>query len=304
MREQGLVLENAHTSVMVRECLDALALKDGDIVIDATAGLGGHSEAMLASADVTVISLDADPRAVAKSKERLARFGSRSVVLNANFADLADVLSQRNISTVDKVLFDLGWNKTQLVGRGFSFLRDEPLHMGYSEMPRSGFTAAQVVNEWGEEVLADVIFGYGEERYARRIAKAIVEAREEAPIETTSQLVEIISSSVPAAYRRGRLHFATRAFQALRIAVNDELGAIDKGVRAAWEHLECDGRIAVISFHSIEDRRVKHLFAEFQRGEGSLVFKKPVPASREEIATNPSARSAKVRAIEKPCHDA
>lgn len=304
-REQGRGFENAgHTSVMVRECVEALALKKGDVVLDATAGLGGHSEALLSSADVTVISLDADSRAVAASKARLSKFGERSVVLNANFADLTQTLAARGITTIDKALFDLGWNRTQLVGRGFSFLRNEPLHMGYSDTPRSGFTAAQVVNEWGEEVLADVFFGYGEERYARRIAKKIVEARKEKAIQTTGQLVEIISSAVPAPYRKGRLHFATRTFQALRIAVNDELGAIDSGVRAAWELLTCDGAIAVISFHSIEDRRVKHLFAEFAKGDGRLVYKKPLTPSSEEISQNPSARSAKVRAITKPCLDA
>lgn len=303
-RESGFV-QGGHTSVMVREALEALSLRDGEVVVDATAGLGGHSEAMLSCANVRVVSLDADARAVEASRARLARFAERSTVLHTNFADMSTALERAGVTRVDKILFDLGWNKTQLQsGRGFSFLSDEPLHMGYSEQPRSGFTAAEILAQWDEETIANAIFGYGEERYARRIARAVVEARDVAPLETTMQLVDIIARAVPATYRRGRLHFATRTFQALRIAVNDELSVIETALTDAWNLLQCDGRIAVITFHSIEDRLVKRFFAAHNTRDGVLLYKKPLVPSKEEISINPSARSAKLRAIEKPCNDA
>jgi 16S rRNA (cytosine1402-N4)-methyltransferase len=173
--------------------------------------------------------------------------------------------------------------------------------MSYGQEPASGFTAAQMVNEWSEEVLANIIFGYGEERYARRIAKAIVARRVQKEIASTLELAEIIKDAVPAAYRRGKTHPATKTFQALRIAVNDELKSIELGVGAAWEKLSCDGRIAVISFHSIEDRVVKRLFASYAKADGTLVVKKPLVPSPTEITTNPSSRSAKLRVIEKVC---
>jgi 16S rRNA (cytosine1402-N4)-methyltransferase len=172
--------------------------------------------------------------------------------------------------------------------------------MSYGERPRSGFTAAEILNTWSEKVLADALFGYGEERYARRIAKAIVERREVEPYKTTIELVETIKDAVPAAYRRGRLHPATRSFQALRIAVNDELGAIEQGLTAAWQHLSPGGRVVVITFHSIEDRGVKRMFQAWAKaGQGSLLVKKPLIATQAEIKRNPPSRSAKMRAIEK-----
>jgi 16S rRNA (cytosine1402-N4)-methyltransferase len=275
---------------MLREAVEALAPKKGDIVVDATYGRGGHSAALKAAAKITLLAIDADPAA-------------GKGVVEGNFGDLADILNKEGVERIDKALFDLGWNMTQLsAGRGFSFMHDEPLNMSYGPQPRSGFTAAEALNEWSEQALADAIFGYGEERYARRIAKKIVERRETSPFATTLELVEVVRDAVPAAYRRGRLNPATKTFQALRMAVNDELGAINSGVRAAWEALACEGRIAVITFHSIEDRAVKRLFAEFvKNGEGRLVYKKPLTASAEEIATNPPSRSAKLRAIEKVC---
>jgi 16S rRNA (cytosine1402-N4)-methyltransferase len=185
-------------------------------------------------------------------------------------------------------------------------MHDEPLVMSYGTRPRSGFTAAEILNGWSEKTLADVFFGYGEERYARRIAAAVVARRALKPFETTMELNEVVRDAVPAAYRRGsasrRIHPATKTFQALRIAVNDELGALDSGVRAAWHALACGGRIAVITFHSIEDRAVKRLFAAFvKKGEGKLVYKKPLTPSAEEIKSNHASRSAKLRAIEKLC---
>lgn len=289
-RERTAEHKVEHTSVLLAEAVAALAPRGGEVVVDATYGRGGHSRALKAAAKIKLIALDADPSA-------------GSGVVEANFGDLRTVLERLGVERVDKVLFDLGWNLTQLSsGRGFSFMRDEPLNMSYGRTPRSGFTAAEALNEWSEQVLADVFFGYGEERYARRIAKAVVERRTLQLFETTLELVEVVRDAVPAAYRRGRLHPATKTFQALRIAVNDELGALEQGLLASWEALACGGRIAVISFHSVEDRMVKRAFAaRVKAGEGKLIYKKPVVPSAAERAGNPSARSAKLRAIEKIC---
>jgi len=287
-REQ--TLSQKHVSVMTEEVLTGLALKKGDVVIDATYGQGGHSKAITKKAKVQLLALDADPAVGGE-------------VVEANFADIASVAKSEGVTSADKILFDLGWNRGQLSsGRGFSFLHDEPLSMSYGTKPRSGFTAAEILNTWSEKVLADVFYGYGEERYARRIAKAVVERRADKPFATTLELAEVVRDSVPAAYRRGKTHPATKTFQALRIAVNDELGAVSAGVKGAWSLLSCGGRIAVISFHSIEDRLVKHLFAALvKKGEGKLVYKKPLTPSLHEIKANPSARSAKLRVIEKTC---
>ncbi len=292
--------KRAHQSVLVAEVLSLLAPKDGEVVVDATAGQGGHSEALLKEAKVRLIALDADPTAVEATKARLKHFGDRVEVINTNFSHLDQALAQAGVKTVDAVLFDLGWRQEQLAqGRGFSFQQDEPLIMSYGETPASGFTAAEILNQWSEKTIADVLFGYGEERYARRIAKAVVERREIQPIQTTFELVEIIRDSVPRHYRHGKLHVATRSFQALRVAVNDELGVIEKGVKAAWKHLAPGGRIAVISFHSTEDRIVKRLFLSLSKDDGTLLTKKPIVGTREEISHNPSARSAKLRGIQK-----
>jgi 16S rRNA (cytosine1402-N4)-methyltransferase len=290
-----------HISVMPKESLEFLAIQKNDVVLDATAGMGGHSEMLLEAGAARVIALDADPEAVAAARVRLARFGDRALVIESNFKDAGSALASVGVAAIDKALFDLGWNSTQLhSGRGFTFMADEPLHMSYGATPASGFTASEIVNTWSEQVLADVFFGYGEERYARRIAKKIVEARESKPIATTAELVAVISDAVPAMYRKGRIHPATRSFQALRIAVNDELGSIERGITGAFDMLAPGGRIAVISFHSIEDRAVKRLFSAFAKAErGTLVFKKPLVPTLEEIRANPRARSAKLRVLAK-----
>ncbi len=290
----------SHISVMVDEAVTLLDLKKGEVVVDATLGMGGHSFAMLKKAGVTVVSFDADPEAVAAGRERLKEFGSRSKIINANFADIKVMLAKEGVDTIDKALFDLGWNKEQLAsGRGFSFLRDEPLSMSYGTKPASGFTAAEILNKWEEKVIADVLFGYGEERFARRIAKAVVERRAIKPFETTIELVETIRDAVPAPYRHGKIHFATKSFQALRIAVNDELGVIERGIAGAWEMLAPGGRIVIIAFHSIEDRLIKKTFLALAKKGGKILTKKPLVALRGEITHNASARSAKMRAIEK-----
>lgn len=294
-----------HASVLLNETIDLLDPKEGEVVLDATAGQGGHSFAILSQAPGTsVIALDADPVAVDLAGKRLAKFKSRAAVVESNFEHLGKVLRKLGYESVDKVLFDLGWNSGQLdSGKGFSFLVDEPLNMSYGQKPASGFNAREVLNEWNEKTLADVLFGYGEERYARRIAKAIVARRQFQPIETTLELEEIVRDAVPPAYRHGRIHPATKTFQAIRIAVNDELGVIERGLADAWEHLSCGGRIAVITFHSVEDRVVKQYFQKLLKHGGQLVNKKPIPPTQEEINSNPRARSAKLRVIEKICNE-
>lgn len=283
--------QKKHYSVMTGEVIAALDVHKGEVVVDATYGQGGHSKALKAAAKIKLVSLDADPAA-------------GPGVIEANFGDLKQVADKLGLDAIDKIVFDLGWNKGQLMsGRGFSFMHDEPLNMSYSDEPRSGFTAGQILNTFSEKALADIFFGYGEERYARRIAAAVVARRDIKPIESTFELVETIKDAVPAAYRRGRLHPATKSFQALRIAVNNELGVIEEGLRAAWELLSDGGRIAVITFHSTEDRLVKKLFAEFKKGGGELLYKKPLVPSPKEVKENPASRSAKLRAITKPCHE-
>jgi 16S rRNA (cytosine1402-N4)-methyltransferase len=293
--------DSPHESVLTKEILEHLNLKDGDVVLDATAGQGGHSEALLNAAEITLLALDADPRAVAHTKARLAQFNSRARVVEANFSNLKKTLATYGIEKLDSALFDLGWNRGQLSGgRGFSFQKAEPLSMSYGSEPLSGFSAADILNTWSEEAIANVLYGYGEERYARRIAKKIIETRLKEPFTTTAQLVTAVENSVPTLYKRGRLNPATKTFQALRIAVNDELGALERGVAEAFEVLSAGGRLAVISFHSIEDRRVKQLFASWvKEGKGILVTKKPVIAQQEEMLRNPSSRSAKLRIITK-----
>lgn len=287
-----------HESVLVQESIEALDLHDGQLVVDATAGQGGHSEAILNTAKVQLVAFDADPASVVLAQKRLERFGNKAHVIEANFRNIQTTLQGRGITAIDRALFDLGWNRGQLSGgKGFSFQADEPLNMSYGIEPTSGFTAAAILNTWSEEAISNVLFGYGGERYARRIAKNVVEARTIAPITTTSRLVSIIEKSVPAFYRRGKTHVATKSFQALRIAVNDELGSLEKGLRTVWDMLRPGGRIVVITFHSLEDKLVKNLFAEFAASGGLRAHKKPLIPSREEIIRNRAARSAKLRTI-------
>jgi 16S rRNA (cytosine1402-N4)-methyltransferase len=298
---QGHAGAQKHESVLTAEVLHNLDVKSGEVVLDATAGQGGHSFAILSHCpEARVIALDADPAAVEMATKRLAKFKTSASVVESNFEHLEKALRKEGIKEVNKALFDLGWNSGQLDGgKGFSFQVDEELNMSYGKKPASGFTAQEVLNEWEEKTLADVLYGYGEERYARRIAKAIVERRKLVPIKTTIELSELVRDAVPPAYRHGRIHPATKTFQALRIAVNDELGVIERGLEAAWKHLAHGGRIAVISFHSTEDRVVKQQFLKLVKHGGKLITKKPIAPGRSEISSNPRARSAKLRVIEK-----
>lgn len=294
-----------HKPVLLQEVLQSLAVNASDTVVDATLGGGGHARELVKQlgADGTFIGLDADGAALERTRTALYAAPSAPVprihLVQSNFRKLNDILVSLGVEKIDKALFDLGWSGFQLTaGRGFSFLADEPLLMTYADtVEPTTLTAETVVNTWAEQSLADVIYGWGEERNARRIAKAIVDARSRAPITTSRQLAAIVASVVR---RTGKLHPATRTFQALRIAVNDEFGAMKQGLNAAWRSMNKGGRLAVITFHSTEDREVKHVMREWQkRGEGMPVSKKPVQPSRNEMRENPRARSAKLRVMER-----
>lgn len=277
-----------------------MQIQRGDTIVDATLGGAGHTRAIAEKIGPTgaLYAFDADHEAIQRAQEA---FGSdaRIHLIHANFREMKKQLQARGVEMIDGALFDLGWSGYQLAaGRGFSFLADESLSMAYDK--DQALNAKVVVNNWEESSLVDVITGWGEERYARKIAKAIVAAREKAPIQTARQLAEIVKAAVPASYRFGRIHPATKTFQALRIAVNDELGALVHGLKAAWEVLEEGGKISVITFHSIEDRIVKRQFRDWEdAGRGKRITKKPQTPSAEEVAANPRSRSAKLRAIEK-----
>jgi len=292
---------DGHRSVLLHEVTTSLALKPDDVVVDATLGGGGHAREILGHLEKkgVFVGFDADEEAIERCRKLFSTQQAAVHFVHANFRNIKTELEKLNVGRITKALFDLGWSSFQLsAGRGFSFRSDEPLSMAYDNNQK--LTAATIVNEWGEESVADIIFGFGEERYSRRIAKAIVEARERKPIATALELGEIIRGAVPAVYRRGKTHPATKTFQALRIAVNDELGALESGLAGAWEMFAPGGRLAVISFHSIEDRIVKRTLARWvKEGTGELVSRKPIPPSDAEIVENPRARSAKLRVIKK-----
>jgi 16S rRNA (cytosine1402-N4)-methyltransferase len=287
-------METVHISVLLKESIQGLNLKDNSIVVDATFGGGGHTREILENfKNAKVIAFDADSEALIRAEKNISGLKDRIIFKNLNFKDIKKGLEEENISGIDAVLFDLGISSDQLdqAERGFSFLRDEKLLMTMKENPsEEDLTAYEIVNTWEESSLADIIYGYGEERYARRIAKNIVEARSKKPIETTFDLVNIINSSVPIKYQKGKIHPATRTFQALRIAVNDELRVLEEGLKNALEVTKKDGRIAVITFHSLEDRIVKNFFRDNAKiGNLLLVNKKPIIPSIEEIKNNKRA---------------
>lgn len=295
---------SVHKSVLLKETIEGLHLSEKPIVIDGTFGGGGHSaEICRKYPGAKIIAIDQDKGAWEKAKGKFEDLDCKVSFSNANFRNLDEVLKKEGIMEVDGIILDLGLSSDQLEnsGRGFSFMKSEPLLMTMKENPRRyDLTAMDVVNTWSEENLADIIYGYGEEKFARRIARGIAEARKKQKIETTFDLVKIIGESVPAVYRRGRLYFATRTFQAIRIAVNDELTALQEGLWKGFDVLKKDGRIAVISFHSLEDRIVKKFFREKNKiGEAILINKKPIAAQDEETRDNPRSRSAKLRILEK-----
>jgi 16S rRNA (cytosine1402-N4)-methyltransferase len=292
----------SHRPVLLGEAIEYLAIQADDCVVDATLGGAGHAKAIAEKlgSNGVLIGFDLDRTAIERGREALVGVKPQVHLIEANFRDLEMRLKELGVKKVSKILFDLGWSSYQLdSGRGFSLHADEPLLMTYSASG-GAVTAAVIVNKWEESSLADIIYGFGEERYSRRIAKAIVKRREVQPFVTAQELAETIKDCVPARYRFGRIHPATRTFQALRIAVNDELGALKDGLEGAWRVLEKDGRIAVITFHSIEDRIVKRMFKGFEEtGEGERIMRKPIVPSAAEVRENPRARSAKLRVIQK-----
>lgn len=296
-----------HTTVLLKESIDGLDLKNGDVYVDGTLGSGGHAEYALKTANekgikIIVIGLDRDQGALNRSKARLGDKPNISYVL-ANYKDIDLTLDELGIPFADKIMLDLGLSSDQFEtsGRGFSFRKDEPLLMTFAENSEENTsTAREIINEWAEDDLANVIFQYGEEHYAKRIAHEIVKRREEMLFVTTYDLVDAIMHATPAGYHHMKIHPATRTFQALRMAVNDELGALTEGLERGFNRLSPKGRMSVISFHSIEDRVVKRFMQEKEKqGKANLITKKPIDPTEEEIAQNPRSRSAKLRILEK-----
>ena len=294
-----------HIPVLLKESTELLNPKIGDIILDASINGGGHSEEILKAIGEkgVLIGIDQDGEVLNKLKEK---WKDRKNILLArdNFRNLDKVLASLKIEKINGAIFDIGVSSSQVdeSGRGFSFQKDEPLLMNMkSETEPNELTAKEIVNDWNEKDLADTIWKYGEERFSRRIAKNIARRRDVKAIETTLELVDAIRESVPPFYRNSRgINCATRTFQALRITVNDELGALEEGLRKAWSFLDKGGRLAVISFHSLEDRIVKKYFKELvAKGEGKIMTKKPLTTAEEEKKSNPRSRSAKLRAIEK-----
>jgi 16S rRNA (cytosine1402-N4)-methyltransferase len=285
-----------HIPVLLDQSIALLEIQPDETVVDGTFGGGGHSKAIhMQYPSVTLICTDLDEAARARFEE--AKLGTQAIFVQANFKDAEKILEEAGKSNVHKVLLDLGTSTFQLLqdSRGFSFNSDAPLSMAFSEAgSHTGFNAYDIVNEWEESSIADIIYAYGEDRSARRIARAIVEARKAGAIKTSRELGEVIMQSVP---RRGRIHPATKTFQALRIAVNDELGTLKEALDAWWAHLAPGGRIAVITFHSLEDRIVKRWM--IAKDNKRVITKKPLIPDSNELSNNPRARSAKLRAIEK-----
>ena len=311
-----MTTEFHHVSVLLDECIEGLNIKPEGTYVDGTLGGAGHSSQIakrLTSGHH--IGIDRDPVALKAAGERLAPYADRVTLVHSNFCEIKQVLEDLEIEGVDGILLDLGVSSPQLddSSRGFSYMADAPLDMRMNS--EDTLSAYDVVNTWSQEELKRILFDYGEERYAPRIAAAICSRREENPIETTLELVDVIRSAMPAAALREKQHPAKRSFQAIRIAVNDELGSVEKVMRDAIPCLNPGGRLAVITFHSLEDRIVKNAMAAASKGctcppnfpvcvcgkkpQVKLVTRKPIISGDEELARNPRARSAKLRICEK-----
>jgi 16S rRNA (cytosine1402-N4)-methyltransferase len=305
-----------HVSVLLEECIDGLNIKPDGIYVDGTLGGAGHSS-QIAKRLTTgrLIGIDRDPVALKAAGERLAPYADRVTLVHSNFCEIAQVLKDLGIDGVGGILLDLGVSSPQLddAERGFSYMNDAPLDMRMNG--EDALSAYEVVNTWSYEELRRILFDYGEERYAPRIADAICRRREEKPIRTTLELVDIIRSAMPAAALREKQHPAKRSYQAIRIAVNDELGSVETVMRDAIPCLNPGGRLAIITFHSLEDRIVKNGMAEAAKGctcppsfpvcvcgkkpKVKLISRKPIVSGDEELERNPRARSAKLRICEK-----
>ena len=306
----------SHRSVLLQEAVDALAIRPNGTYVDGTAGGGGHSFEIASRLEKGfLIAIDQDENAIAAAGERLAPFGTRVKIVRNNFSNLDDVLDTCDVERIDGLLLDLGVSSHQLdeAERGFAYQNDAPLDMRMDR--RQSKNAYEVVNAYSEQDLKYILYTYGEERYAARIAAKIISAREKKPIETTGELAELIKSAIPAAAREGGHHPAKRSFQAIRIEVNAELDVILPAIESAVKHLNSGGRIAIITFHSLEDRLVKQAFARLASGCTcpkdlpvcvcgkkpvlKLISKKPILPSEAELEENPRSRSAKLRVAEK-----
>jgi len=294
----------AHSPVLSAEVLDWLRPRSEGIYVDCTVGYCGHAKELIQASQPhgIVLGIDRDLQAISAAQQQLGSLGNRAVLVKAHFMELKQILEERGIHRVDGILFDLGVSSPQLddASRGFSFRLEGPLDMRMDQS--SGRTAADIVNGFDEADLADMIYRFGEERYSRRIARAIVTARGQQPLTSTRQLASIIESSVPGDYRRGRIHCATRTFQALRIAVNQELDHLEPSFRDAADALAPGARLCVISFHSLEDRIVKQTFKALARqsgGELEILTKRPQIPSEDERDRNPRSRSAKLRVMQR-----
>lgn len=295
-----------HTPVLLKEVIGNLDPRPGEFFIDGTFGAGGHSAEIFKkiSPKGVLLGIDWDENAIKYGKKQMAN-RSNVVLVQGNYAELPEILKKNKLPKADGLLLDLGFSSDQIegMGRGFSFLKNEPLDMRYdveirNEKLEMRPTAAEVINSHSEKDLADIFYKFGEERLSRRIAKAIIERRKKERILTTGDLAEIIKGAVPKSYERGRIHPATRVFQALRIYINGELENIQKVLENLEKIIKPNGRVAIISFHSLEDRIVKHFFKQMEKdGKCKILTKKPIVASQEEILTNPRSRSAKLRVI-------
>jgi 16S rRNA (cytosine1402-N4)-methyltransferase len=291
-----------HVPVLLQEVLESLSFNESDkTFLDATVGGAGHSRAVCKNfPHIEVLGLDADEEAISIAEGNLSELGCQFRLKVKNFKDLEEALNEWQVKSVDKILFDLGMSTMQLEssGRGFSFRRDEPLIMTFGQDWKNELTAFEIVNHWYKPEIEKVLKDYGEELFAKRIAEAILEQRKVAPIRTTSELVKIIERAVPRRYQR--IHPATKSFQALRMVVNNELEVLESGLKSAWSILGEGGRIAVIAFHSLEDRVVKNFFRDLSKeSKAILITKKPVRPTEEEVFSNPKSRSAKLRVAEK-----
>src|SRR3989338_540268 len=291
-----------HKPVLVEAVLSHFNLKPGSVVLDATVGSGGHSDLILKAIQPGgfLIGLDQDQEAIKRSQERLEKVGGRFYLQHLNFQYLDQALSALHIHKIHAVLLDVGVSSDQLesASRGFSFREDGPLDMRMDQT--KDLTAEHLVMGLSQQELTTIFRQFGEERYAARIAEAIVNQRKNAPIRTTEALKALVEKAVPGRYQAQKIHPATRVFQALRIAVNDELGVLEEAIAKAFNYLESGGKLAVISFHSLEDRIVKQFFVgQKSLGIGKIITKKPIRPTDEERETNPRARSAKLRVIER-----
>ena len=309
-------MEYTHKPVLLRECIEGLNIRPDGIYVDGTLGRAGHSREIVSRLTTgRLICIDRDQAALDAAPGRLEGHMDKVTLVHGNFGDIASILDDLNVPAVDGMLFDLGVSSPQLDdgSRGFSYLQDAPLDMRMDQS--AALTAYDVVNGWSQEELKRILWQYGEERYSGLIAAAIVRRRADKPVETTGELADIIRGAMPAKAQREKQHPAKRSFQAIRIAVNDELGAVERMLDSALPRLNPGGRLAVISFHSLEDRLVKTAYAGWAKGctcppdfpvcvcgkkpQIRLVGKKPIVAGEEELGENPRARSAKLRVAEK-----